>query len=389
MRRLVFAVLAALLAVAQLPPPLALAADSSLPQAQRPPDVSLKLEVEHAIDKALGWLQKRQNPDGSWSQPEYPALTALALTAFMGEPSGRYRAAKPEAVQRGYLFLLKNVQPNGGIYGAAGPMPLENYNTAVSLTALVVSRDKAYEQVIRRARNYLVSLQNSGGIGYNKTGGTDLSNTVLGLEALYYSRYLARDVDPKSFPEGVRDLDWKSAVEFIQSCQNLPEYNKQPWASDDPVNRGGFVYSTNESKAGEMNLESGRTALRSYGSISYAGLLSYVYADLTRDDPRVQAVLDWLQRNYTLEENPGMGQEGLYYYFHTMAKALSAAGVDRFTLKDGRGVDWRRELALKLLSLQDGSEGFWVNTNGRWWEKDPVLTTAYSLIALEIVHRGL
>jgi squalene-hopene/tetraprenyl-beta-curcumene cyclase len=84
-----------------------------------------------------------------------------------------------------------------------------------------------------------------------------------------------------------------------------------------------------------------------------------------------------------------MGQEGLYYYFHTMAKALSAAGVDRFTLKDGRGVDWRRELALKLLSLQDGSEGFWVNTNGRWWEKDPVLTTAYSLIALEIVHRGL
>jgi hypothetical protein len=33
----------------------------------------------------------------------------------------------------------------------------------------------------------------------------------------------------------------------------------------------------------------------------------------------------------------------------------------------------------------DGSgEGYWVNANNRWLENDPVLVTAYTLIALDI-----
>ena len=47
----------------------------------------------------------------------------------------------------------------------------------------------------------------------------------------------------------------------------------------------------------ETNALTGRVALRSYGSISYAGLLSYIYADLKRNDPRVLAVFEWLRRN--------------------------------------------------------------------------------------------
>ena len=64
--------------------------------------------------------------------------------------------------------------------------------------------------------------------------------------------------------------------------------------------------------------------LRSHGSISYAGLKSYIYADLKQDDPRVKAVIDWLGRHYTLDENPGMGKQGLYYYLHLMTKALTS-----------------------------------------------------------------
>jgi len=72
-----------------------------------------------------------------------------------------------------------------------------------------------------------------------------------------------------------------------------------------------------------MKLPSGRTALRSHASISYAGLLSYIYADIDRSDPRVKAVYDWLLKNFTLDENPGMGAQGLYYSYHTMAKLLA------------------------------------------------------------------
>jgi squalene-hopene/tetraprenyl-beta-curcumene cyclase len=122
--------------------------------------------------------------------------------------------------------------------------------------------------------------------------------------------------------------------------------------------------------------------------MSYAGLLSYIYADMKKDDPMVQAAFTWLQKNYTLEENPGMGQEGLYYYYHTMAKALTSYGADKLTLSDGKEIDWRHQLALKLLNLQR-EDGSWANENGRWWEKDPVLVTAYAVITMEMLYHGL
>lgn len=85
-----------------------------------------------------------------------------------------------------------------------------------------------------------------------------------------------------------------------------------------------------------------------------------------------------------------MGEQGLFYYYHLMAKALNAYCEEKpLQLKDGSTVQWRRDLALRLISLQDGATGSWVNENGRWWEKDPVLVTAYATIALEILYRGL
>lgn len=357
-------------------------------------DLSLKNEVQHAIERGLGWLEKNQNPGGYWSQPDHPALTALVLTAYMGEPSGRMRSKPPEFVQKGYRYLLQCVKPDGGIY----VRDMANYNTSVSMMALLTAANPAYEAVIRNARNFEVGLQDDfdkkgeadnpldGGIGYGgKYQHSDMSNTMFALESIYYSRNLVQDGKEA---DQAKELNWQAATRFIERCQNLPGVNDQPWASDDPQNKGGFIYFPGDSKAGEMVLADGRKALRSYGSISYAGLLSYIYADLQKDDPRVVAAFDWLQKNYSLDENPGMGPEGLYYYYHTMAKSLAAYGVKELVLADGSRVDWRRDLAKRLLNLQNG-EGFWMNENGRWWEKDPVLVTSYAAIVLEIIYRGL
>src|SRR5260370_15366378 len=101
----------------------------------------------------------------------------------------------------------------------------------------------------------------------------------------------------------------------------------------------------------ETNGATGRVALRSYGSISYAGMLSYIYANLKRGDPRVAAVFDWLRQNYTLEENPGMGPAGLYYYFHTLTKALTIYGLNELEMKYGRKIDWRYALDMPLIDL--------------------------------------
>src|SRR5580658_7557038 len=319
-----------------------------------PGNVSLRLEVRHAVEKGRAWLEAKQNTNGWWSSPDHPALTALVLTALVG-PSPE-KAASPN-IEKGYAFLLSCVQPDGGIYKAE----LQSYNTSVVLSALVLRNRPSDQAVIQSARRYLIGLQVgdaqlgqtnspfSGGIGY---GGSekrpDLSNTMLALEALYHSRPMVKDVNGLAAP----DLNWKAALRFVQNCQNLPGSNTQSWASDDPQNKGGFIYAPGRSNAGQTNLASGRIALRSYGSMSYAGLLSYIYADLKFDDPRVIAAMDWLRGNYTVEENPGMGPQGLYYYYVLMAKALTFAGVDTLETKDGRKVNWREELALKLINLQ-------------------------------------
>jgi len=368
------------------------------PAADRPlalaSDLSFRNEIDRAIDRGLAWEQANQNSNGWWSTPDQPAVTALVLTAFKGDPKARYQTNEPAWLKKGYARLLGCVHPDGGIHQSN----LVTYNTSISMLALLAANKPEYDPILRKARQFLIGLQGDfgqkgqiddvfdGGLGYGtRYDHSDMGNTLVALEALYYSKRLSED---KSFVEA-RDLNWEAAIGFLQNCQNLPAYNKQPWASDDPKNKGGFVYYPGHSMAGsQTNFATGRVALRSYGSVSYGGLLSYIYANLKRDDPRVVAVFDWLRANYPLEENPGMGPQGLYYYFHTMTKALTAYGVGELELKDGGKLNWRNEIAMRLINLQQ-RDGSWSNDNGRWWEKDPALVTSYAVLSLEMIWRAL
>ena len=76
-----------------------------------------------------------------------------------------------------------------------------------------------------------------------------------------------------------------------------------------------------------------------------------------------------------------MGDAGLYYYYHTFAKAMDAAGKPLIEDADGNRHDWRRELRDVLIEMQS-ADGSWTNTNPRWLEGDPNLVTGYCLLAL-------
>lgn len=354
----------------------------------RETDVSFRHEIQRAIEKGNDFLKSSQNSNGWWSTPDHPSVTALALSAMMGEPNARLKNSTE--VKKGYAYILSCAQPDGSIYVTN----LQNYNTSISMMGLVAAQEPKYDAVLRRARAYVVGSQvdmgekgrldtpYDGGVGYgSKYPHSDMNNTLTALEALHYSKHLVQD------QPGAKELNWAAAARFLEQCQQLPS-NQQDWVSQDAKDRGGFVYYPGNSMAGGVTNASGKVALRSYGSISYAGLLSYIYADVKQSDPRVQAVMDWLRANYSLEENPGMGPQGYYYYLHLMTKALNAVRVDSFDVKDGRKVDWRREVAMRLINLQK-SDGSWQNDNGRWWEKDSNLVTAYAVLSLEIIHRGL
>ncbi len=376
----------------------ALHAEEPLPRSHA--GASLRNEIQLAIDKGLAWLATTQQADGSFANPDnaqnsqdHPALTALPLVAFLREPGEKRGPQRAALIDKALTFLRGKAQPDGGIYAKG----LSNYNTSVVLVALLESNDPKDEPLVEAARKFIAGQQAgnmakaelNGGFGYGPVGTSpkrqhpDLDNTVIALEAL--RAYKA--ARPTAELAAGKDLNWQAAIDFVSRCQNLTS-NGQPWASDDAANKGGFLYYPGSSNAGEQDLANGKKALRSYGTMSYAGLLSFIYADVKKDDPRVAAALDWLTRHYTTEENPGLEKQGYYYYLHLLTKGLAAAGVRELVTADGRKVDWQREVALKLINLQN-TNGSWVGDQARWMEKDPVLVTSYAVLALEILHRRM
>ncbi len=98
------------------------------------------------------------------------------------------------------------------------------------------------------------------------------------------------------------------------------------------------------------------------------------------------AALRWIRERYTVDENPGMGQRTVYYYYMVLAKAFAAVGESTLVDRKGQPHVWREELARKLISLQD-KEGFWVNPVKDEWQDNRVLVTSFVLSAIEAILR--
>ncbi|MDF1658003.1 MAG: cycloartenol synthase [Verrucomicrobiales bacterium] len=366
-------------------------------------NVSLKLEIERAIDRGVRHLESTQDQEtGAWSDPTLPAFTALSIASILGDPALAGETELPASAEKGYDFLLSNVKPDGGIYGKG----LATYNTALSIMALVQSGKEEHLPVIAKARRLLINQQQDydkrgetdnlfdGGVGYGGSyAHSDLSNTHLALEALYYSKKALADTEYDDSSEF--DLDWDAAIEFVSRTQNSKEtierLGEEVALRDE--DEGGFIYFPGDTKSDQIAITGDdgkeRTALRSYGSMSYAGLLAFIYADMDRDDPRIASVMSWLQKNFTLEENPGMDAQGLFYYYHTMSKALAITGTEHLVTPEGKKIDWKEDLALEVMSRQQ-SDGSWTNEeSNRWMEDDAALVTAYSLLTLQHVYRAL
>lgn len=336
-------------------------------------------EATRLIDRGVAFLRPRQDAKGGWSTQREPGVTALVVTAMLR--SGQVTAADP-AVTKALTYLEGFIGPHGGVSESAHA----NYTTSIAMVAFQeANRNGRYDRTIKTAQNFLKTMQWDesegknrddpfyGGAGYGgRNSRPDLSNTAFFIEAL-------RDT---GLPAD--DPSLKKAMVFVSRCQNLKgEFNDQAWASK--VNDGGFVYSTahdGESMAGKTD----GGGLRSYASMTYAGLKSMIYAGLDRNDPRVKAAMTYIKNHYSLDENPGLGQQGLYYYYHTFAKTMAVLGEPKFA--DAKGVehDWKAELTAALAKRQD-PEGGWVNRADRFMEGDPNLVTAYALLALAYTRK--
>ncbi len=331
--------------------------------------------VQQLRESGVAYLKQTQAADGTWTNPAVPGITGLCVTALLHSDV----PASDATVAKSLKFLEGLIREDGGIYT---PQSLhKNYETSISIMAFAAAnKDGRYTATIKKADAFLRGLQWDesedlkpedaayGGAGYGKSQRPDLSNTSFFLDALKAAGAKA------DYPA------IQKALKFVSRCQNLEtEHNNTPFPAK--VNDGGFYYTP----AAGGNSQAGNTAnggLRSYASMTYAGLKSMLYAGVSKDDQRVKAATAWVRKFYSLDENPGLGPQGLYYYYHTFAKSLSTMGVDQFDDANGGKHDWRAEL-VTVLKKNQKPNGSWLNQADRWYEGDPNIVTAYVLLTLE------
>jgi squalene-hopene/tetraprenyl-beta-curcumene cyclase len=321
-----------------------------------------------AIDKGLQWLRISQEDNGSWS--DSTGITALVLLSFFNagflpseDETDTDNDGTPD-LQEGMAYLASHFDDDGGFFHGdkRGDDPCYCYDTSLCMLAFIAAdrgnRTKNHEDFISKAKHYLLSVQydddpenpDYGGWGYPRTDWADLSNTqwvVMALDAAYDYLGLTK-------PSPTAGGSWTSKLlAFLDHSQR----------SD-----GGFDY-----KEGRWD--------RSAGSMSAAGLWSLLLAGLHQPEERITRVHNWISNNYTLDENPGRGSTALYYYYVSLAKALTMAGWTKIA-----GHNWYTELRGKLEALQHEDDGYWVNSNTGEWEGSSDLCTAYALLALETQH---
>lgn len=364
------------------------------PKAQAVDDATQQ-KAQQAIDRAVAFLRSSQNPDGSWTPQPGPAVTGLVLAGLLRSPD---IDSSDQNVAKALAYILARTKPDGGIYDKS----LRNYNTSICIMALskadTTNRDIA--KAIAESHKFFRNLQWTdqtdpqgkkvsrshpyyGGAGYNDSshGRPDMSNTIMMITALHDS-----GLDPK-------DPLYQNALVYLSRCQGVAENDL---LAEKIVRDGGFIYATS---IDEKNIGTPQTRtddsvterikeggeydgpIPTYGSMTYAGYMSYLYANLDRKDPRVVAARQWIADNYTVELNPRLGEKSYYYYIHFMARALEANGENPLVDSAGQKHDWRTDIINALVKRQN-QDGSWLNNADNWMEGDKNLVTAYALIAL-------
>ncbi|MFO0876654.1 MAG: prenyltransferase/squalene oxidase repeat-containing protein [Gemmataceae bacterium] len=336
-------------------------------------------DAQAIAEKAVAFLRSRQGKDGGFSPKFGPGVTALVVAGML---RNGYKTDHP-VVQKALEYLQSKVQKDGGIYEKR----LANYTTCVAMMALTEgNKDGKFDTILKNASAFLRKLQQDdpankemalGGVGYDGKSRPDLSNTQFFIDSLLGAG-VSKD-DPAI----------QRAIKFVQRCQNFPDKEKGndlPFAAKArEEDKGGFTYTPLDTDDSPHATPEG--GLRSLGAMTYAGLKSYLYSGVKKDDPRVQGALRWIRKHYTLEENPGMKQSGLFYYYHTFAKTMEALGEERF--KDANGVehDWRKEL-LQALKKRQREDGSFLNREDRTFgEGDANLATAFALLSLSYTRK--
>jgi squalene-hopene/tetraprenyl-beta-curcumene cyclase len=325
-------------------------------------DISLLLEGRTARIRGSHYLRTSQQNDGGWT--DHAGVTAMCVWALHRAgnlPEDEWQKARDKA----RTFILGHHRGQGVFRSAASDETLI-YSTSACIVALRLIANPEDLTLADQARDQLVRKQALLWAGATPAsyGSANvfpyLTNTHWALEAVRANEGQERTPEQRQF--------WGRAGEFLNRCQamHLPKDHK---------NFGCFSYSPTFSDS-----DVDPWAL---GSFTAAGVKCLLYAGVAPGDPRVTAALAWLERNFSVKENPNAGEAGYYNYLYMLATLMTLLDGDSALALLPKLSNWRQALVEELLNRQRGA-GEWQNPNRMWREQDSNLCTAYALLAMAL-----
>ena len=125
-------------------------------------------ETEAAVMRALRWLKKHQDADGSWPQFDRPANTGFALLALLAHGETLASEEFGETIRRGLNWLIANQEENGHFRHRDG----HDYSHAIATIALceacaLVEMDDLRSAAEKAVKVIVKGQHESGGWDYN------------------------------------------------------------------------------------------------------------------------------------------------------------------------------------------------------------------------------
>ncbi len=307
-------------------------------------DMVVQREAEAAVVRGMAWLEAQQGGDGRFGSNAPPAATALALAAL------KAGGASNRTVLRNAERYVREIA--GGT--ASGGLEAMNRQVCRSILGMEGFNGSSSKVAVRRD----LDLWKKADWAAEREAGARSRDFEL-------RQIMWRKTSVALAAQG-KDPNRAQAEAFARAAVGAP-----------PVATNLLVTPPPQPKV-----------RRGYGNLTYSGLLRLVQDDVSSDDPRVDSMLNWAEHHWSLDENPGKGQAGLYFFYNALSKCLAASGEEDILPLDGKPpIRWRDDIARKLVALQrqteNGKSGYWVNENHAYFENDPVLATAYALLSLE------
>jgi hypothetical protein len=337
--------------------------------------LEFRQRVNASIDRGAHWLLRQQRADGSWAgyENQYPmGVTALSTLALLkaGLPADHPRVdlafacLRSKPMSKVYdvgLLLMALDAKYSTIHDAFEEEDVDRYGFRKAKDPCAQKMSDADRDWMKEGVKFLKEAQNAQGAWRYPDGGTDLSNTqyaLLGLKA-------ASRCDVK-IPVQV----WSDALEFLLAFQDK-EGAEVPYRANEvrgdyriewteKAKARGFRYVAEErSRATGSMTTAGLAGLmicqsELWGSRKFDGALRQRTRDAIRDG------LAWMQKNFSVDGNPGAGADWTHFYYLYGLERAGILGRLRFIGPH----DWYREGAEHLLKAQE--------PHGSWWGSNPV-----------------